>query len=124
MTAMNPRGELAALIDGIRARNQWTDRQVVQNAKSAGHQLTTSDVSLYRISGMKNLVPTKVVALAAGLRTPPYRVAVAVLADLGIEVPLEARTPEAAIQHDTTLSAKAKDWLLSILERERVDNHS
>lgn len=85
-----------------------------------GHKLTTSDVSLWRLQGMRTLVPAKVVGLAAGLHVPPYRVALAVLSDLGIDVPLEVRTPEAAIHHDAELSARAKDWLLSILERERT----
>jgi hypothetical protein len=124
MADMIPRGALATLIEETARRNDgWSNAEIARRATARGHVLTRSDISLWRNQGMRTLVPGKVVALAAGLSLPPYRVAVAVLADLGIDVPLEARTPEAAIHHDTTLSAKAKDWLLSILERERVDNH-
>lgn len=62
---------LAALIDGVEARNDWTDTRVVQQAKTRGHKLTTSDVSDYRHRGMKQIVPAKIRALAAGLELPP-----------------------------------------------------
>lgn len=89
---------LAALIDDTESRNDWRDTRVVEQATKAGHKLTTSDISNYRTVGMRRLVPAKMRALAAGLRLPPYRVAVAALADLGIDVPLQVLTPEEAIE--------------------------
>lgn len=126
MSSVEPRGALATLIDDVIDRNGgreqgWSDRRIVRDAQARGYRLTASDVSLYRQQGMKTLVPAKVIAVAAGLHVPPYRVALAVLSDLGIDVPLEARTPEAAIHHDPTLSVRAKDWLLSILQKERAE---
>jgi hypothetical protein len=112
---------LAALIDETEARNVWTDRQVSKQAQTAGHKVTPSDVSLYRLQGMKQLVPVKIVGLAAGLRLPAYRVAVAVLEDAGISVPLDARSPEDAIHHDHTLSARTRETLLLIIDRDRSD---
>lgn len=110
---------LAALIDGVEARNDWTDTRVVQQAKTRGHKLTTSDVSDYRHRGMKQIVPAKIRALAAGLELPPYRVALAVLTDHGVEIPMDIRSPEQAIEHDETLTASVRRSLLAILRQER-----
>lgn len=110
---------LHALIDDTIKRNEWTDTRVVQQAKDRGYTLTTSDVSNFRHQGMKQIVPAKIIALAAGLQVPAYRVALAVLADAGIEVPLDARTPELSIEHDHTLSAFARRHLLAILKEDR-----
>lgn len=114
------RTALAKLIDETLERNEWPAAEVARNATRSGHMLTTSDVSLYRKQGMPTLVPGKVIALAAGLRLPAYRVAVTVLEDLGINVPVDVRTPEAAIHHDHTLTARTKEQLLLLIEHDRV----
>lgn len=110
---------LAALIDDTEARNDWRDPKVAEQAKDRGHVLTKSDISYYRLNGMRTLKASKVHALAAGLQVPPYRVALAVLHDLGIDVPLDIRSPEEAIQHDHTLSAITRRHLLAMLKDER-----
>lgn len=111
---------LVSLIEDVSARNEWQDADLVRRAQSRGHRLTKSDVSDYRHRGMRTLVPAKVKALAAALGVAPYLVALAVLADMGIDVPMEARRPEEAIEHDHTLSVKAREHLLAILELDRV----
>lgn len=111
---------LAALIDRTEEANQWSDADVARRAEGHPTRLTPQDISNWRHNGMKQLVPGKVVVLAHGLGLPAYRVAVAVLADLGIDVPLDARSPEAAIHHDHTLSDASRNWLLTVLERERA----
>lgn len=113
------RTALAGLIDDTEARNDWRDTTVVRQAAAAGHKLTTSDVSLFRRHGMRTLSPMKVRALAAGLKLPAYRVALAVLVDLGIDVPIEAHTPEQAVAHDHTLSAHMRDVLLALIRQDR-----
>lgn len=110
---------LQALIDETISRNDWRDTEVSRRAISRGHKLTPSDISWYRRHGMRTVVPAKVRALAVGLQLPTYRIAVAVLSDLGIDVPLDVRTPEAAIEHDHTLSAVARRSLLAILREDR-----
>lgn len=110
---------LQALIDDTIGRNDWHDTDVARRANDRGYKLTRSDISYYRRHGMRTLVPAKVRALAIGLQLPTYRVAVAVLADLGIDVPLDVRTPEAAIEHDHTISALARRSMLTILREDR-----
>lgn len=119
MTGSAARGALAALIDDTEERNEWTDRRVAQQATEAGCKLTKSDVSQYRQQGMRTLVPAKVTALGAGLKLPAYRVALAVLSDLGVAIPQDVRSPEDAIHHDHTLSARTRETLLLLIEQDR-----
>lgn len=114
------RTALAALIDDTRDVNGWSDPQVVRQAAGATTRLTTKDISNWRQHGMTQIVPGKIVALARGLQIPAYRVALAVLADAGIDVPVDVRTPEAAIRHDHTLSPRTRDTLIMLIERERA----
>lgn len=112
---------LAALIDDVEARNEWRDTDVVRHATSLGLKLTTSDMTDYRLRGMKHLVPAKIVALGRGLQIPPYRVAIAILSDKGIDFPLDVRTPEDAIDADIQLSAATRRNLLAILREDRAN---
>lgn len=110
---------LAALIDSIEEINEWKDTRVVRQAADRGHKLTSSDVSDYRHRGMRTIVPAKILALAAGLQIPAYRVALAILHDAGIVVPQDVRTPEDAISHDHTLSAYTRDAILVLIDKDR-----
>lgn len=116
------RTALAALIDDTRERNQWSDPDIARRATSRGHRLLKSNISDYRLRGMPTIVPAKIRALAAGLELPPYRVALAVLSDHGIDVPTDVRTPEDAIHHDHTLSAHARRSLLLLIEQDRAED--
>lgn len=109
------------LIEDVRARNDWTGPDLVRRADAAGYKLTTSDLTDYKKKGMRHINPDKVVALAHGLGVRPYQVALAVLADNGINVPVDARAPEDAIEHDVTLSAKARKFLRAIMAADRAD---
>lgn len=110
---------LAALIDEIEHRNEWTDVRVSAQATAAGYKVTPSDISDYRHRGMRQIVPAKLIGLARGLQIPPYRVAIAVLSDVGIDVPFDVRSPEDAIAADTTISAATRRALLAILREDR-----
>lgn len=110
---------LAALIDDTKTRNDWTDPMIAERGSRDGYRLTKSDVSNYRRFGMRVIVPNKIKALAQGLGMPSYQVALAILADNGIVVPLEQTRPEVAIERDVTLTAASKRALLAILHGER-----
>lgn len=115
------RSALIELIDDTRRRHGWNDASIARDASNRGHKLTRQDIGNWRAAeGMTRPSPDKMRALAAGLQLPPYRVALAVLADMGIEVPLEVRTVEDAIEHDHTLSPHARAQLLALLQLERA----
>jgi hypothetical protein len=115
------RSALIELIDETIRRNGWTDASVARDATNLGHKLTRQAIGNWRgDGGMKLLSPERVRALAAGLHLPPYRVALAVLEDLGIEVPVEVRSVEDAIHHDHQLAPHTKEQLLALLALERM----
>lgn len=114
--------ELIALIDDSIGRHHgWNDSAIAKEARNRGHKLTKQDISNWRRAGGmgRQLSPRKVAALAAGMHLPAYRVAVAVLADMGIDVPMEVRSVEDAIHHDHTLSPHVRRQLLALLTLER-----
>ncbi len=113
------RTALADLIDATEERNGWQDTDVARQAVERGQRLTKSDVSNYRRTGMPTLVPAKMAALASGLRVPTYVVAVAVLSDHDIDVPLDDTTPEQAIERDFSLPAADRDNVLLLLQAAR-----
>lgn len=107
--------QLAQLIDGIKAANNWSDPDLVRNAEEKGHELSKSNISRYR----KPLVSIKgevIRALAAGLRVKPSQVAIAAVESMGIQLPsYDAITPEQAVELDIHLSARDKSVLLGLL---------
>lgn len=86
---------------------------------SPDYRFTKSDVSDLRNGKRPTLVPEKIIGLAAALQLPPYKVAIAWLGDHGIDVPQDVRTPEDAIMHDHTLSARARRDLLTLIANDR-----
>lgn len=113
--------ELVRLIDACLAANDESGNDAVRHAVTAGHKFSKSDLSDFRADKPATLVPAKILGLAAALQVRPYRVALAWLADHGISVPEDVRTPEDAIAHDHTLSARGRRDLLALvkLDRER-----
>jgi hypothetical protein len=112
---------LRRLIDDTEKVNGQNDGDVEAWANRGGERrITTKDISAWRNNGMATLVPAKIHALADGLRISPGAVAVAVLADMGIEVEVDARTPEAAVRADLTLPAGTRDAVLSVLASARA----
>lgn len=112
---------LASLIGDCIRINGWSAAEVARRGNRADERLTKSDVSNYQLRGMPTIVPYKIRALARGLDVPPYRVALAVLEDVGIAVPQDVRSPERAVEHDHTLTAQARRHLLAILREARTD---
>lgn len=115
---------LAALIDGAKRRNGWSDTDIAVRGsvliEQPAKKLTKQDISTWRTHGMTTLVPAKVRALAHGIGMPAYKVALAALTDAGIDVPQDVSTPERAIQHDHTLSELTRAHLLGMLATERA----
>lgn len=112
--------QLARLIDGVKNANDWSDPDLVRNAKEKGHVLSKSNISRYRgpVVSIKGEV---ILALAAGLRVSPSQVAVAALESMGVHLPQnELPTPEQAVGLDTTLSARDKDSVLALLRHLRA----
>lgn len=112
---------LAALIDDTIHRNGWNDRDVVRRAADREHKLNPQEITNYRQSGMKHLSPAKIKALAAGLGVPAFAVALAALRDHGIDMPVEIRDPEGAVQADYTLSEATKRHVLLLIKEDRSD---
>lgn len=121
---MEPKHQLAQLIDGVKSANDWSDPDLVHNAKEKGHVLSKSNISRYR----KPVVSIKgevILALAAGLRVTPAQVAVATIESMGIHLPsYDAPTPEQAVRLDTELSARDKQSVLALLAHLRTSSSS
>lgn len=112
---------LARLIDETETARGYSDGDVANWANRDGQRrLTTSDISNWRRNGMATVVPSKVTALADGLRLPVGIVAVAALRSAGIEVDTGPLQPEDAIKADHTLSERTRDILLNILATDRT----
>jgi hypothetical protein len=112
---------LAALIADSTRTNGWSEAEIARRGNRADERLTKTDVSNYKLRGMQTIVPYKIKALARGLGLPPYRVAIAVLEDVGITIPMDVRSPEQAIENDHTLSTHARRHLLAMLREARSD---
>lgn len=120
--AVMKRSAFLALIDDHKARHAGcTDSAVAAHAQGRGYNLTKQDINNWRKAGrMPSLQRVdKVQAVAAALGVPPWRVAVAVLSDMGIDVPIEVRSPEDAVRADPTLSTQLRKQLLALLAIER-----
>lgn len=111
--------QLARLIDGIKAANDWSDPDLVRNAKEKGHVLSKSNISRFR-NPVVSIKGETILALAAGLRIAPSQVAVAAIESMGIQLPhYETPTPEQAVRLDTSLSARDRDSVLALLKQLR-----
>lgn len=110
---------LEKLIDAAMAANpDWSYRSLEKYAREHGYNLGRSDILNAR-SGTATLVPEKLIALAFALHLPAYQVAVAALADHGIEIPVDTHTPEEAISRDPTLPPEVRRALLLLIENAR-----
>lgn len=111
--------QLAQLIDGIKAANNWSDPDLVRNAKEQGHVLSKSNISRYR-NPLVSIKGEIIYALAAGLRISPAQVATAAIESMGITLPAYGTLdPEQAVRLDTRLSDRDKDTLLVMLRQFR-----
>jgi hypothetical protein len=113
---------LAQLIDSIKAANDWSDPDLVNNAKEKHHVLSKSNISRYRLP-LVSIKGEIIHALAAGLRISPAQVATAAVESMGIPLPqYDGATPEQAVRLDTDLSVKDKRLVLSLLQQLRADS--
>lgn len=111
--------QLARLIDGVKDANDWSDPDLVRNAKEKGHVLSKSNISRFR-NPVVSIKGEVILALAAGLRVAPSQVAVAAIESMGVHLPQhELPTPEQAVQLDTTLSSRDRDAVLALLRHLR-----
>lgn len=111
--------QLARLIDGVKDANDWSDPDLVRNAKEKGHVLSKSNISRFR-NPVVSIKGEVILALAAGLRVAPSQVAVAAIESMGVHLPQhELPTPEQAVQLDTTLSSRDKNSVLALLRHLR-----
>src|SRR5690625_4797409 len=76
--------DLASLIEEVKEANNWTDSQIAQRAKSAGHHLTGPNISRMAREPILSLKPGPMIALAAGLDVPLETLIRAGLVSLGI----------------------------------------
>lgn len=119
---MAPNHQLAQLIDGVKAANNWSDPKLVRNAKEKGHVLSKSNISRYR-GELVSIKGEVINALAAGLRVTPAQVAIAAVESMGISLPaIESPTPEQAVRLDTDLSARDRESVLALLSQLRADS--
>jgi hypothetical protein len=111
--------QLARLIDGVKDANDWSDPDLVRNAKEKGHVLSKSNISRFR-NPVVSIKGEVILALAAGLRVAPSQVAVAAIESMGVHLPQhELPTPEQAVKLDTTLSNRDKESVLALLRHLR-----
>lgn len=112
---------LASLIDEMKGLNRWSDMDIVKQAEERRPdlRLTKQDISGWRRHGMPTLNPPKLVALAAGLHLPAYRVVSVWLGEKGIDFPADGITPEDAIHQDHTLTDHTKAAVLHLIEQDR-----
>lgn len=116
MTTKHP---LDQLIEGVKRANNWSDPDLVKNAKEQRHVLSKSNISRMR-GPLVSIKAELIFALAAGLRVTPAQVAIAALESMGVAVPEYALpTPEQAVRLDTSLAARDKDVLLALLKQLR-----
>lgn len=118
---MPPTHALAQLIDSVKAANNWSDPDLVENARRRGHELTKSNISRYRIENpLVSIKGSVIQALADALGVSAGQVATAAVQSMGIALPVyDTPRIEQAIRADPELSIRDKDILLSMLGQMR-----
>lgn len=110
---------LARLIDRTKEANEWSDMDLVNRARRAGHQMSKSTISDVRTAGVATVVPDKVRALADALDVPVADVVRASLEAAGLPAGEPSLSPEQAIRRDVTLPIQTKRALLALLKDAR-----
>lgn len=115
--------DLASLITEVKELNDWTDEDIAQRAKRAGHHLTAPNVSRMVRDPFRSMKPEPIIALAAGLGLPVETVVHAALVSLGIRISDPGQiTLERAIRTDVGLSQQQRRSLLALLATFRDAN--
>lgn len=117
---MQPRHQLAALIQAVEDANGWSDPEVAERARQRGHTISKSNISRLRLEPVRSIKGDAVKALAAGLGISPLDIADAALASMGIQRTNTSRTDvEAAILRDPVLAESQRRMLLALLREMR-----
>lgn len=114
--AMQPRHQLAALIQAVETANGWSDPEVAERAVRRGHKISKSNISRMRLEPVVSIRGSAIQALAAGLGISPLDVADAALASMGIHRTTSAGDDvETAIRRDPALAESQRRMLLALL---------
>ena len=112
MTKRHPLGELIAQ---VKMANGWSDVDIARRATAAGYPMSKSNISRICTHPVKNVVPTQVRGLAAGLGISASQIALTTLSSMGIHVTSEPNSVEDAVRRDILLSERDKKNLLALL---------
>lgn len=120
---MQPRHQLAALIQSVEDANGWSDPEVAERARQRGHTISKSNISRLRLEPVRSIKGDAIKALAAGLGISPLDIADAALASMGIHRTSAADNDvETAIRRDPLLADSQRRMLLALL-REMKGTH-
>ncbi|GLB62710.1 hypothetical protein NCCP2495_05880 [Dietzia sp. NCCP-2495] len=120
---MQPRHQLAALIQSVEDANGWSDPEVAERARQRGHTISKSNISRLRLEPVRSIKGDAIKALAAGLGISPLDIADAALASMGIHRSNAADNDvETAIRRDPLLADSQRRMLLALL-REMKGTH-
>ena len=113
---MQPRHQLAALIQSVEDANGWSDPDVAERARQRGHKISKSNISRLRLEPVRSIKGDAIQALAAGLGISPLDIAGAALASMGIHRTNASQTDvESAIRRDPILAESQRRMLLALL---------
>lgn len=117
---MQPRHQLAALIQSVEDANGWSDPDVADRARQRGHTISKSNISRLRLEPVRTIKGDAIKALAAGLGISPLDIADAALASMGIHrTRLSGDDVETAIRRDPLLADTQRRMLLVMLQEMR-----
>lgn len=120
---MQPRHQLAALIQSVEDANGWSDPDVAERARHRGHTISKSNISRLRLEPVRSIKGDAVKALAAGLGISPLDIADAALASMGIHRSTAADNDvETAIRRDPLLADSQRRMLLALLREMKGAN--
>ena len=120
---MQPRHQLAALLQSVEDANGWSDPEVAERARKRGHTISKSNISRLRLEPVRSIKGDAIKALAAGLGISPLDIADAALASMGIHRSNAADNDvETAIHRDPLLADSQRRMLLALL-REMKGTH-
>lgn len=120
---MQPRHQLAALIQSVEDANGWSDPDVAERARHRGHTISKSNISRLRLDPVRSIKGDSIRALAAGLGISPLDIADAALASMGIQRANSAGDDvEAAIRRDPVLAESQRRMLLALLREMKVSD--
>lgn len=120
---MQPRHQLAALIQSVEDANGWSDPDVAERARHRGHTISKSNISRLRLEPVRSIKGDAVKALAAGLGISPLDIADAALASMGIHRSTAADNDvETAIRRDPLLADSQRRMLLALLREMKGTN--